>query len=137
MSQLCNPIFHDEQAAREWLAASPDLAPMGGQHKFVEADEAYTGGKAKNCAHREPAPKKAAFFACRAGRRGPHLPSRLGRPIGAVKWRLATNSLPLKSSSVTFRASLSRRRLSGRPAGRGQLNESIRFGDASEADRSS
>ena len=34
---------------------------LGGQNKVVEADEAYVGGKAKNRAHREPAPKKAVL----------------------------------------------------------------------------
>lgn len=46
---------------RESLKASPDLPPMGGSDKVVEADETYVGGKAKNRAHREPAPKKAVF----------------------------------------------------------------------------
>lgn len=32
---------------------------MGGSNKVVEVDETYVGGKAKNRAHREPAPKKA------------------------------------------------------------------------------
>jgi transposase-like protein len=35
--------------------------PLGGENKVVEADESYVGGKAKNRAHREPAPKKAVF----------------------------------------------------------------------------
>ncbi len=46
---------------RESLKASPDLAPMGGEGKVVEADETYVGGKAKNRAFREPAPKQAVF----------------------------------------------------------------------------
>ena len=33
---------------RESLKQSPDLAPIGGQNKVVEADETYVGGKAKN-----------------------------------------------------------------------------------------
>lgn len=32
---------------------------LGGANKTVEVDETYVGGKAKNRAHREPAPKKA------------------------------------------------------------------------------
>ncbi len=32
---------------------------LGGANKVVEVDETYVGGKAKNRAHREPAPKKA------------------------------------------------------------------------------
>jgi transposase-like protein len=46
---------------RESLKTSPDLAPMGGQNKVVEADETYVGGKAKNRAFKEPAPKQAVF----------------------------------------------------------------------------
>jgi transposase-like protein len=34
---------------------------MGGEGKVVEADETYIGGKAKNRAFREPAPKQAVF----------------------------------------------------------------------------
>jgi transposase-like protein len=35
--------------------------PLGGAGKVVEADETVVGGKAKNRAFREPAPKKAVF----------------------------------------------------------------------------
>jgi transposase-like protein len=35
--------------------------PLGGEGKIVEADETVVGGKAKNRAHRDPAPKKAVF----------------------------------------------------------------------------
>lgn len=37
--------------------AAPD-GPLGGPGVIVEADETYVGGKAKNRAHRKPAPKK-------------------------------------------------------------------------------
>ena len=46
---------------RESLKASPDLPPMGGEGKVIEADETYVGGKAKNRAFREPAPNQAVF----------------------------------------------------------------------------
>jgi len=46
---------------RESLTTTPDLSPLGGQNKVVEADETYIGGKAKNRAHRKPAPKQAVF----------------------------------------------------------------------------
>src|SRR5437763_16728221 len=34
---------------------------LGGEGKFVEADETFTGGKAKNRAYREPPPKEAVM----------------------------------------------------------------------------
>jgi transposase-like protein len=46
---------------RESVKASPDLPPMGGEGKVVEADETYVGGKAKNRAFREPALNQAVF----------------------------------------------------------------------------
>jgi transposase-like protein len=36
-----------------------DAEPMGGTGKFVEADETYVGGKAKNRAYKDPPPKAA------------------------------------------------------------------------------
>jgi transposase-like protein len=40
---------------------APSPGALGGQNKAVEADETYVGGKAKNRAHRKPAPKKAVL----------------------------------------------------------------------------
>jgi hypothetical protein len=37
------------------------LGPLGGGGKFVEADETYTGGKAKNRAYKAPPPKEPVF----------------------------------------------------------------------------
>jgi hypothetical protein len=34
------------------------LGPLGGEGKFVEADETFTGGKAKNRAYKAPPPKE-------------------------------------------------------------------------------
>jgi transposase-like protein len=36
-----------------------DAEPMGGEGKFVEVDETYVGGKAKNRAYKAPPPKEA------------------------------------------------------------------------------
>jgi transposase-like protein len=35
--------------------------PLGGEGKFVEADETFTGGKARNRAYKEPPPKEAVM----------------------------------------------------------------------------
>ncbi|UVK53336.1 IS1595 family transposase [Mesorhizobium sp. AR02] len=44
---------------REAMRDDPKSSgPLGGKNKVVEVDEAYVGGKAKNRAHRKPAPKK-------------------------------------------------------------------------------
>jgi len=36
-----------------------DAGPLGGEGRFVEADETFVGGRARNRAYRAPAPKKA------------------------------------------------------------------------------
>ena len=38
-----------------------DTEPMGGEGKFVEADETYVGGKAKNRAYKDAPPKEAVM----------------------------------------------------------------------------
>jgi transposase-like protein len=43
---------------REAMDGATGNGPLGGSNKVVEADETYVGGKAKNRAHRQPAPKK-------------------------------------------------------------------------------
>jgi transposase-like protein len=50
---LCHRIRESMKAA--------DAAPMGGPNSPVEADETFVGGKAKNRAYKEPAPKKAVL----------------------------------------------------------------------------
>jgi transposase-like protein len=44
---------------REAMDGADPRGPLGGPGVFVEADETFVGGKAKNRAHRKPAPKKA------------------------------------------------------------------------------
>lgn len=43
---------------REAMDGAAPSGPLGGPGVIVEADETYVGGKAKNRAHRKPAPKK-------------------------------------------------------------------------------
>ena len=47
---------------REAMRNNPDVGPLGGSNKVVEADETFVGGKAKNKAFGPP-PKKEAVFA--------------------------------------------------------------------------
>jgi transposase-like protein len=46
---------------REAMDGADPATPLGGPGKFVEADETFVGGKARNRAHRDPAPKKAVI----------------------------------------------------------------------------
>jgi transposase-like protein len=50
-------LFHRLREA----AVDVDPAPLGGEDKFVEADESYIGGRARNKAYGPP-PKKMAVF---------------------------------------------------------------------------
>jgi len=62
---------------REAMRDNPDLSPLGGSNKVVEADETWVGGKAKNRAFAAP-PKKEAVFSLveREGRvRSFHVPA--------------------------------------------------------------
>ena len=43
---------------REAMREGKIPGPLGGEGKFVEADETYTGGKAKNRAYKAPPPKE-------------------------------------------------------------------------------
>ena len=44
---------------REAMDGAAPTGPLGGPNEVVGANETYVGGKARNCAFRKPAPKKA------------------------------------------------------------------------------
>ena len=50
-----------EHRIRECMDESASASQLGGEDKFVEADETYVGGKARNRAYKAPPPKKAVF----------------------------------------------------------------------------
>jgi hypothetical protein len=45
------------------------IEPMGGEGKFVESDERFVSGKARNRAYREPPPKEAVMALVERGGR--------------------------------------------------------------------
>jgi transposase-like protein len=61
---------------REAMRDDATAGPLGGEGVFVEADETFVGGKARNRAYRAPAPKKAVVSLVeRKGRvRSHHVP---------------------------------------------------------------
>lgn len=61
---------------REAMTDTGSSSPLGGEGIFVEADETFVGGRARNRAYREPAPKKAVVALVeRQGRvRSQHVP---------------------------------------------------------------
>ena len=67
---------------REGMREAHLSEPMGGAGKFVEADETYVGGRAKNRAYKEPPPKEAVMSLVERGGkvRSRHVPARPGRP---------------------------------------------------------
>ncbi len=71
------------------------LDPIGGAGKFVEADETYVGGKARNRAYREPPPKEAVMALVERGGRVasfhvPNVTAATLKPI--IAEALSTNS---------------------------------------------
>src|SRR5271155_6035003 len=50
-----------EHRIRECMDESATVSPLGGEDKFVEADETYVGGRAKNRAYKAPPPKQAVL----------------------------------------------------------------------------
>jgi hypothetical protein len=44
---------------REAMKDTGGVEPLGGAERFVEADETFVGGKAKNRAYKKPPPKQA------------------------------------------------------------------------------
>jgi len=57
--QLQDRMVHDASHPRGH--AREQAWPTGGEGKFVEADETFTGGKAKNRAYKAPPPKEPAL----------------------------------------------------------------------------
>jgi len=71
---------------REGMREAHLPEPMGGAGKFVEADETYVGGRAKNRAYKDPPPKEAVMSLVERGgkvrsRHVPEVTAKTLRPI--------------------------------------------------------
>lgn len=87
------------------------MDPIGGAGKFVEADETFMGGKARNRAYREPPPKEAVMALVERGGKVAQLScsERHGRDVEAdhspTRSRQIRTSAPTKAASIGRSAS--------------------------------
>ncbi len=88
---------------REAMASGADFGPLGGAGEIIEADETYVGGKAKNVAYGEPAPKKAVVTLVeRDGRaRSFHVANVTGKAIKGVLDKHADKASVLMTDEST------------------------------------
>ena len=90
---------------REAMGLGPETTegPLGGSNKVVEADETYVGGKAKNRAYDEPAPKKAVVTLVeRDGRaRSFHVANVTGKKVKEVLDKHADKASALMTDEST------------------------------------
>jgi hypothetical protein len=81
------------------------LGPLGGKGKFVEADETYVGGKAKNRAFKAPLKKKAVMALVERGGKvaSVHVPNVTAKTLPRSSFRSSIASrifAPTKASSI-------------------------------------
>jgi hypothetical protein len=76
------------------------MDPIGGEGKFVESDETFVGGKARNRAYREPPPKEAVMALVERGGRvaSYHVPN---VTAATLKQSLPTQSPKIRTSART------------------------------------
>jgi transposase-like protein len=95
-------LAHRIREALTEIDPNANGGPLGGEGKIVEADETVVGGKSKNRAYRDPAPKKAVFTLIeRNGRaRSFHVPNVTAKTLGPIVRKNASRKSTLNTDEA-------------------------------------
>jgi transposase-like protein len=95
-------LCHRIREAMDDAEPNKNGGPLGGEGKIVEADETIVGGRSKNRAYRDPAPKKAVFTLVeRDGRaRSFHVANVTAKTLGPIVRKNASRKSTLNTDEA-------------------------------------